>query len=401
MNQESTGSKNSIGGAREQRRQEAARWFVTLQHAELSERVLESWKKWEAVPENREAFDAVERIWQIVEEVPDLPIATAEERAADQYNGSVSVAMWRLTRPTTGHAGGAAGADKRRLFFRGLGLAAAAAVLALTMLAFPQLQPYIRSLWASSPDRTVVVETGLGEHKQIVFEDGTRIQLGAQSSITANFTKSTRSVALDRGEAHFNVAKNPERPFQVSAAGGTITAVGTAFNVHHRQDSDVVVTVTEGIVEVAPPASSDSMGNSGERDRGEGPWAGDEPSTAAPPAPQRIARGQEVTYDGQGKISPVRLAEVDTSLAWRNGRFKYRSEPLKHVIEDINRYSRRQLILDDPAVGNLLYSGTVFASDIDEWVAGLEQTFQQIEVVRNDEARVQIRTRVVAEPRRP
>lgn len=41
------------------------------------------------------------------------------------------------------------------------------------------------------------------------------------------------------------------------------------------------------------------------------------------------------------------------------------SEPIKHVIEDISRY------IDDSAVGDLFYSGTVFASDIDEWVAGI------------------------------
>jgi transmembrane sensor len=282
---------------------------------------------------------------------------------------------------------------KRWFIRRTFGLAAAAAVVAITFLTVPHLHPFIQSFWGSQPDRTVVVETGLGEHKQIVFEDGTRIQLGAQTSITANFTKSTRSVALDRGEAHFKVAKDPQRPFQVSAAGGTITAVGTAFNVQHRQDSDVVVTVTEGIVEVAPPVSIDEVRDDEEEQGG--------PDADAHPTAQRIIRGQEITYDGHGKMSPVRLAEVDTSLAWRNGRFKYASEPLRHVIEDVNRYSRRQLILDDSAVGDLLYSGTVFESDIDEWVAGLEQTFPQIEIVTHDEARVLLRTRVAAETTRP
>ena len=138
------------------------------------------------------------------------------------------------------------------LFSRTCWLVAAAAVVAITLMTVPQLQSSNQSFWGNPPDRIVVVETGLAEHKQIVFEDGSRIQFGAKTSITADFTKSTRSVALDRGEAHFKVAKDPYHPFQVSVAGGSITAIDIAFNVRQGLDSDVVVTVTEGTVEVAP-----------------------------------------------------------------------------------------------------------------------------------------------------
>jgi transmembrane sensor len=362
---------------------------VTLQYAHLSERVLKSWKKWEAVPENREAFDAVERIWELTEEVPELPAASSQELAADDYDGSMPVSTWLSARAPDSTA---ASPVRRRLVFQLFGLAAAVAAIAISLQAVPFIQPYIHSLLGTPPDRTVVVETGIGEHKQIVFEDGTHIQLGARTAITANFSKSVRSVALDHGEAHFQVAKDPKRPFQVSAAGGTITAVGTAFNVQRRQDSDVLVLVTEGIVEVAPPPS---VNGSDEEESIDGRGSG------ARPVAQRVARGHEVAYDGQGKMSAVRLAEVDTSLAWRNGRFKYTNEPLKHVIEDINRYSRKQVIFDDEAVGNLMYSGTVFESEVDEWVSGLEKTFPQIEVVTNDDERVRLRSRAVAEETKP
>lgn len=351
------------------RREEAARWFVTLQNAELSERVLRSWKKWESVPENREAFDAIERIWDLADSMPELPVAGPEERAADGYDGSVPISSWQARR-----AAASAASPVRRFARPAFGLAAAAAIVMVVALALP-LQSFLQLFTNSTaPDRTVVVETGLAEHKQLVFEEGTRIQLGAQTSITASFTKTERSITLDRGEGSFSVARDPKRPFQVRAGGGTITAVGTAFNVYHRQDSDVIVSVTEGVVEVAPG--------------GQGP------------AQLRIARGQEVTYDAAGNVGPIRRADVTNSDAWRTGYFRYTREPLRHVVEDVNRYSRLQLSIHDVAVGDLLYSGTVFTTDIREFTAGLERIYPQIEVVANDDSHALIRARAPAETAR-
>jgi transmembrane sensor len=359
------------------RREEAARWFITLQNAELSERVLKSWKEWEAIPANREAFDAVERVWQLVDNIPELPAATSEELAQDRYDGSVPVSRW-----------GAAQEGARssmplpqRFWPRTFGRAAAAAIVIVGILSMPLVQTLIQR-FTSAPDRTVVVATGLGEHKQILFEDGSRIYLGAETSVTANFTRTTRSVELDHGEAAFTVARDPQRPFTVTAGQGTITAVGTAFNVQRRQDSNVTVTVTEGIVEVAPISTDlDKRGAVSDAD---------ERSDVL-----RISRGQEVAYDVRGSVGPVREADVLSTLAWRNGRFTYSGEPLRHVIEDVNRYSHHQLMIGDAAVGDLLYSGTLFTSDIQEWISGLEKTYPQIEVTSMPNARLLLRARDV------
>lgn len=357
-------------GLRERRRQEAARWFVTLQHAELSLRVLKSWKKWELVPENREAFDAVERVWQLADAVPKLQAASAQERAADHYDGSVPISSWRSARGTAANTFPA----RRRFAMNILGLAAAAAAVLFALL------------WRFDAPRVlshgVVLETGIAEHKEIVLEDGTRIHLGGQTLVTASFTKHARSVVLDRGEALFKVVRDPTRPFQVSAGGGLITAVGTEFNVRHRQDDDVIVTVAEGTVEVTPSSTAPVR-----HDR--------QPEREQYSSTQRLVRGQEVTYDTRGRISPIRAADLDVSAAWRDGRLKYRSEPLRNVIQDLNRYSNRRVTLGDPAAENLLYSGTVFVRDIDDWIAGVERIYPEIEVVPTDDQHVLIRSRTV------
>lgn len=386
MSRDTAVAQHAMDKSEERRLEEAAYWFVTLQHDEPSPDVLKRWKQWEKEPENREAFDTVERVWQLSDSVHRPPPASPQELAADHYDGSVPVSSWRSKR-----AVGSVVDARRSFVIRAVRLAATIGAIVLGLLFMVKFLGYMAYFEATPAGvRKVVLETGIAEHKELVFEDGTRIHLGAQTSVTASFTKDTRSVVLDRGEALFHVARDPKRPFHVNAGGGIITAVGTAFNVRRREDNDVVVTVTEGIVEITP-SGAPPVRQLEDLERENSQSAGEVPTV------QRLVRGQEVTFDAQGKIGQVRTAELDASAAWRDGRIKYRGEPLRLVLQDVNRYSRRQIYLGDPEAGNLLYSGTVFEREIDDWVTGLEKIFPEIEVVTVDDGRVLIRTRDTAE----
>ena len=81
--------------------------------------------------------------------------------------------------------------------------------------------------------------------------DGSIVRLNANTKVEVSFTPEFRRVNLLQGEAHFSVAKAPERPFRVFANDLRVQAVGTAFNVRLSAD-EVDVLVTEGTVEVAP-----------------------------------------------------------------------------------------------------------------------------------------------------
>jgi transmembrane sensor len=198
--------------------------------------------------------------------------------------------------------------------------------------------------------------------------------------MTANFSTNVRAITLGHGAASFKVARDPKRPFRVTAGGGTITAVGTAFNVQRRKDDDVIVSVSEGIVEVDLTAADHALRKAA-------------PISGADRLALQISRGQEVTYDAEGQMSPVRPADAANTVDWRDGHFRYTRQPLRHVIEDINRYSHRQLILGEAALGDLLYSGTVFTTGADEWVIGLPQTYPQIKVIEGSNSQTLIQTR--------
>lgn len=103
-----------------------------------------------------------------------------------------------------------------------------------------------------SDDR--VLETAVGEQRQITLADGSRLDLAPDSVISTRFTLARRDARLVRGQAFFTVAHSAARPFVVRANGLTVTAVGTEFDVR-ISPGGTAVTVGEGRVTVAPDRS--------------------------------------------------------------------------------------------------------------------------------------------------
>lgn len=111
-----------------------------------------------------------------------------------------------------------------------------------------------------------------GEQRTVALPDGSMVYLNTDTAIAVVYGDDERWVELLRGEALFQVASNPDRPFRVIAEGGMTEAVGTAFVI--REDPvDTVVTVTEGVVEVRSPLGG-----------------------AGPEASVRAERGQQTRY---------------------------------------------------------------------------------------------------------
>jgi transmembrane sensor len=102
-------------------------------------------------------------------------------------------------------------------------------------------------------------------HRIVELPDGSKITLGAPTELATHYTANRRVIFLDRGEAWFDVTRNPSRPFNVLAGVGAITALGTQFDVRRELDSSdvehVTVTVGTGTVEVGPPRETVSSDN--------------------------------------------------------------------------------------------------------------------------------------------
>jgi transmembrane sensor len=303
---------------------EAAEWFLKIRRTEPSPEELKQWNVWLRVEGNQQAFDAVTRAWRSAEGLSeDTPWPAAD--VLDE------------TRP------------RRRSW--ALAAAAALAVVSVGLFAWfnGAMAPF-----GSGP--LEVYETVAGQHRELELPDGSKMHLGARTSVSVSYSAERRIVVLDRGEALFEVARDVQRPFVVLAGGGTITAVGTAFNVK-RSDTGVVVTVTEGKVEVA-------------QRRAESPRSAQRSVVRA-----QLEQGEQVSYSMVGNLGEVRRMDPQVAVAWREGRLLYRDERLEQVVADVNRYSRKHIVFGDRAAGELLFSGTVQQDEVEEWLLGLEDIF--------------------------
>ena len=240
----------------------------------------------------------------------------------------------------------------RRLF---LSLAAAASVALAFFLARPAATP--------ASDFRLTASTEVGVMRKLSLPDGSWVQLNTDSAIAVQFTAGERRVQLVRGEAHFQVAKNPACPFVVNAGAVNVRAVGTAFDVRRRPEA-VEVLVTEGKVQVNDSVEGRSR----------------LPARAAHEGPAYLVAGERAyistgATDPTVKVVAVAPLEIGQVLAWQSHRLEFVATPLAEMVEEFNRYNRHKLVIADPRLAARRFGGTFPAGDYEEFVRLLESNF--------------------------
>ena len=206
-----------------------------------------------------------------------------------------------------------------------------------------------------------------GGYERATLADGSRIDLNDDTIVDVEFTLSQRTVRLSRGEAHFQVAKNPARPFVVSANEVAFRAVGTAFNVR-LIDSNVEMLVTEGKVQVEPAASDPSLANSHAK-----------PASATGSRLPLLTTGYRIVVPGVRSTPPViglmTATEIDRALAWQPHIAEFKKTPLSEVVAEFNRQNRQQIMIADPLLNSLRMGGNFRLDQPDAFVRLLETSF--------------------------
>lgn len=200
-------------------------------------------------------------------------------------------------------------------------------------------------------------ETMIAEIRDIQLADGSTVTLGARSRIEPVFTDTMRIVKLHEGEAFFDVASDPARPFYVEVGDRLIRVVGTRFDV--RQGPETVrIAVVEGVVEVLQAET---------------------PQQAE--ASRRVI-DKDVLRAGDEVVA--RIGSVETTLSaieptdaapWRRGWLTYEDASLAEIVSDANRYNRRQIVLEDSEIGDLRMTAAFSVEKIDQFAAGLEVSY--------------------------
>jgi transmembrane sensor len=293
----------------------------------------------------------------------EIPSPESRDGADAAAGGARSPALdWVLRHGQAGAVCAAVEARLRRRRRAGLG-AAAALVLAVVTVGLAWRQRHVPAVPAPVPPADAVV---LRPPTQ-VLPDGTVVELRGDAVVAVDFTPELRRVELRRGEAHFQVAKNPRRPFLVVAGGLAVRAVGTAFAVG-LGTKQVEVVVTEGTVALEEPAAPARTGT--RLEAGSRAVVALGPPDAPHPAPA---------------VSPLSADELDQRLAWRAPRLEFSGTPLGRALPMFRQDPRHRLVLGDPALADLELSGILRADNVDSLLRLLETEFGVTAEQRGDE----------------
>jgi len=205
--------------------------------------------------------------------------------------------------------------------------------------------------------------TAIGEHATVSLPDDSTLELNSDSLARVDYSKRARVIRLERGEGFFKVAHDSGRPFWVLADGSWVRAVGTAFNVYLRP-SGVEVTVSEGAVKIG---SAESFGSG---------MPSDDASARGPTS--LLTSGQQADLRaGAMAARQLSTTELQRAVGWREGTVYFENQPLADVVEELQRYTPVQIIVQDKKLRRLPVGGTFRANPqgADALLNMLEQGF--------------------------
>jgi transmembrane sensor len=280
---------------------EAAAWLTRLQAADRTAATEAAFQDWLSEPAHERAFARATDAWEIIPGAARFGEAFAEAKDGEG---------------------------------RGRGARRAAMALAASV-ALVVAVGGIGGWLARDP----VYATRPGEQQVFTLSDGSRVALNTGSHLVVDFTKAERRVRLERGEAMFEVTRNPDRPFIVQAGEERVRVLGTTFTV--RNDGrKVAVVLVEGRVEVTRET----------------------PRQPRPVPVAVLAPGERLTVRADAGAA-IDHPRVEAVTAWRRGEVMFDETPLLDAAAELNRYGGTQVQVGDPTLAALRLSGVFQTHD--------------------------------------
>ncbi len=319
---------------------EACAWIARLHDAPPSSEELAALKAWmEQSPQHKAELARMAKRWEELNVLTELAVPLEEPalRRGDPGGlGLLRVHRWRTLTAAS--------------------VAAAAALIALLW------QPLTIEGDGKPPAPHYV--TAVGEQQLVTLPDYSTALLNTNSQLRVDYNGEYRDMYLIQGEAYFEVAPNPGKPFRVIAGNGLVWAIGTAFSVRLKDDT-VEVTVTDGSVQIKPVQKISNAS---------APSAGSAESN-----PGIVKAGQSAVFDqvieSVESIEYVDESEISRKLAWQNGLLKFSGERLEDVVEEVSRYTPLSIVITDSELREEPIGGFFEVGETEKMFEALETSF--------------------------
>lgn len=226
------------------------------------------------------------------------------------------------------------------------GLAAAILATGVTGLWQPARLAQLTSAFGGGESRTSNYVTSAGERATVTLDDGSVLALNTDSAAEVVFDRNTRTVRLLKGQALFNVAHDPNRPFEVLADHRRVTAVGTSFDVLLLSGT-LRVAMLDGVVRV---------------------------ESERPAPPETLSRGEIMTVRADGGVS-VRKGDTARLAEWRDGVVYFENTPLEDAAAEMSRYAERPIVVAGRRARSLKVSGAFRTTDADGFAGTMTDLF--------------------------
>jgi transmembrane sensor len=304
-------------------RQQAAEWVGRVNRGELSEDKLQEFHGWLADPRNAREFESQHAVLGAVADLSPGSKADLVRCVQADRRKRPAAQSWRP-------------AD---LFASRPVLASAVSIALAVTVTAGWLR--LRETGGGPPPNTYA--TAVGESRTVVFPDGSVAYLNTQTELQWVGSDRDRRVRLKTGEALFEVVHDQARPFRIYLDHSVIRVLGTKFDVYRKANGNVVVTVLNGTVAV------------------EGVEDGDD----QPLWHRELVADQQLEYGSNGIAADVHSTHASKVVRWREGELETSGEALLSVVTELNRYTRKPIVIADPRVGTAPIGGTFSVYDID------------------------------------
>jgi ferric-dicitrate binding protein FerR (iron transport regulator) len=177
-----------------------------------------------------------------------------------------------------------------------------------------------------------------GFYPSLVLSDGSKVWLNALSSIRfpTAFNNKERVVEIT-GEAYFEIAKNPSRPFRVIVAPSpseksgaeVVEVLGTHFNINsYREEGAIKTTLLEGAVKITAKGRTSFL----------------------KPGQQAVLRYAQ----NDNEIKVIDDADIEETIAWKNGLFVFKKQDFSTIMRQVSRWYDVDIIFKDDVSGHFV-----------------------------------------------